>query len=65
MAVDRQERGLGTLSAIQEVEQLHNIKVINIISLDNIVTYLTEHGEMQGHLDAINAYKQQYGSVEA
>ena len=63
MAVDRQERGKSKLSAIQEVEQLHHIKVINIVSLDNIITYLSEHGEMQDHLDAINVYKQQYGSV--
>ena len=62
VAVDRQERGKSTLSAIQEVEQLHNIKVINIVSLDNIITYLLEHGEMPDHLDAINGYKQQYGS---
>ncbi len=63
VAVDRQERGERTLSAIQEVEQLHNIKVINIVSLDNIITYLFEQGDMLDHLDAINEYKQQYGSV--
>ena len=65
VAVDRQERGLGSLSAIHEVEQLHRIIVISIISLDHIVTYLSEHGEMQEHLDAINAYKLQYGTTEA
>jgi orotate phosphoribosyltransferase len=63
VAVDRQERGEGPLSAIQEVEQLHNIKVINIVSLENIITYLAEHAEMRQHLDAINVYKQQYGSA--
>ena len=61
VAVDRQERGQGERSAIQEVEQDHNIKVISIISLDQIINYLTEHGEMQPHLDAIQAYKAQYG----
>ncbi len=61
VAVDRQERGLGEQSAIQEVEQLHNIKVISIVNLENIISYLTEHGEMQAHLDAINAYESQYG----
>lgn len=63
VAVDRQERGKGSLSAIQEVEQLHNIKVINIVSLENIITYLAEHAEMPEYFDAINAYKQQYGSA--
>jgi orotate phosphoribosyltransferase len=65
VAVDRQERGLGEQSAIQEVEQLHNIKVISIVSLENIITYLTEHGEMQVHLDTIKAYESQYGVAKA
>ena len=64
VAVDRQERGLGELSAIQEVEQQHQIKVISIISLENIITYLNEHGESQAHIDAINAYKQEYGAAD-
>jgi orotate phosphoribosyltransferase len=61
VAVDRQERGQGEQSAIQEVEQLHKIKVISIVSLENIITYLTEHGEMSEHLNAIKAYENQYG----
>jgi len=64
VAVDRQERGLGEQSAIQEVEQLHKIKVISIISLEHIVTYLADHGEMQAHLDAIKAYAGQYGAAK-
>ncbi|MBL1142151.1 MAG: orotate phosphoribosyltransferase [Proteobacteria bacterium] len=64
VAVDRQERGLGDQSAIQEVEQVHNIKVISIISLEHIVAYLADHGEMQEHLDAITAYESQYGAVK-
>jgi orotate phosphoribosyltransferase len=62
VAVDRQERGQGEQSAIQEVEQLHKIKVISIISLEHIITYLTDHGEMQAHLDSINAYVKEYGA---
>ena len=65
VAVDRQERGQGTTSAIQEVEQQHGIKVISIISLEQIITYLSDHGDMQIHLDAIQAYKQQYGAAGA
>ena len=65
VAVDRQERGLGPKSAIQEVEQVHNIKVLSIISLDQIIIYLDDHGEMKEHLDAINAYKAKYGAAQA
>ena len=63
VAVDRQERGQGEQSAIQEVEQQHKIKVINIISLENIITYLENHGESRAHIDAINAYKEEYGAA--
>lgn len=63
VAVDRQEKGLGEQSAIQEVEQLHKIKVINIISLEDIITYLAANDDMQEHLNAINAYKNQYGTA--
>ncbi len=64
VAVDRQERGQGEQSAIQEVEQLHNIKVISIVNLEHIIIYLAEHGEMPEHLDAIKAYETQYGTAK-
>ncbi len=64
VAVDRQERGQGETSAIQEVEQVHGINVISIIKLENIVQYLQEHGEMQSHLDAIETYREQYGTAK-
>ena len=41
VALDRQERGLGELSAIQEIEQMLNISVISIINLENIISYLS------------------------
>lgn len=65
IAVDRQERGLGEQSAIQEVEQRHKIKVVSIIGLEHITTYLTELGGMEEHLDAIKAYESEYGAVKA
>jgi orotate phosphoribosyltransferase len=67
VAVDRQERGQGELSAIQEVEQQHEIKVISIISLELIITYLQEHGDndLKAYIDAVHAYKEKYGSLKA
>uniref|UniRef100_UPI003D2D6D37 orotate phosphoribosyltransferase n=1 Tax=Methylophaga lonarensis TaxID=999151 RepID=UPI003D2D6D37 len=40
IALDRQERGKGQMSAIQEVEQQHGIPVISIISLNDLLSYL-------------------------
>ncbi len=61
IALDRQERGKGELSAIQEVEQQYGLKVLNIITLDLLVEYLADKPEMAEHLSAIEAYRAQYG----
>ncbi|PCJ25188.1 MAG: orotate phosphoribosyltransferase [SAR86 cluster bacterium] len=63
VAMDRQERGTGQLSAIQEIEENYQIKVVSIISLQNIVDYLmsTNNESLQQHLDAVVAYRKEYG----
>ena len=62
VAVDRQERGTGELSAIQEVERDLGVVVTPIIRLDDVVDYLVETGLHAEHLDAIEAYRAQYGT---
>ena len=61
IALDRQERGKGELSAIQEVERDFNTQVISIVTLANVVTYLTEQGGMDAQIAAINTYRENYG----
>ncbi len=61
VSVDRQERGLGELSAIQEVERDHGVSVQAIVTLADIVAYLQETGEHAEHLDAIVEYRSRYG----
>ncbi|MGO3344338.1 MAG: orotate phosphoribosyltransferase [Marinomonas sp.] len=63
IALDRQERGQGELSAIQEVERDFGMPVISIVSLHDIMTYLAEQAtpEFSASLDAVTAYRQQYG----
>lgn len=39
IALDRQERGMGELSAIQEVELDYGISVISVVKLCDIVNY--------------------------
>lgn len=63
IAVDRQERGAGALSAVQEVEQDLGLRVISIASLDTLLHYLRDRGDgSRGHFDAISAYQSRYGS---
>lgn len=61
ICLDRQERGTGELSAIQEVQRDYQCEVITIITLDDLVEYLGEKPEMAQELAAINAYRAQYG----
>ncbi len=61
IALDRQERGQGELSAIQQVEQTHQIPVVSIICLNDLLSYLQDHPELQQHLAAVKAYRKQYG----
>ena len=52
VAIDRQEKGKGELSAIQEVERDFGCAVISIVSLGDLVTYLEEKGDAAEHLEA-------------
>ena len=61
VAIDRQEKGQGDLSAIQEVERDFGCHVISIVSLSDVVTYLQEQPEMKDHLVSLQAYRAQYG----
>ncbi|MDO6685747.1 MULTISPECIES: orotate phosphoribosyltransferase [unclassified Agarivorans] len=61
IALDRQEKGKGELSAIQEVERDYSATVISIVKLADLITYLEEQGDNQTALAAVSAYREQYG----
>jgi orotate phosphoribosyltransferase len=61
IALDRQERGQNEQSAIQEVEAEHNIPVVSIICLDDLLAYLQNNADLSEYLPAVKAYRQQYG----
>ena len=64
IALDRQEKGKGELSAIQEVERDYQAKVIAIITLGDLIRYLEEKPEMADALAQVRGYRAQYG-IEA
>jgi orotate phosphoribosyltransferase len=61
VALDRQERGNGELSAIQEVEQLYGIPVGSLIRLDDLVEHLETSTEHQQFLPLVQDYRERYG----
>jgi orotate phosphoribosyltransferase len=60
IALDRQERGQGEKSAIQEVEQDYGIPVAAIARLEDLVSYLAQASDSE-HLEKIRAYRNEYG----
>ncbi|QLG89324.1 orotate phosphoribosyltransferase [Chitinibacter bivalviorum] len=61
IALDRMERGLGELSAVQEVEQQFGIPVIPIASLQDLLTFLADQEGMTENLAKVQNYRAQYG----
>lgn len=62
IALDRQERGEGTTSAVQEVETTLGLRVISIVALETLLNYLDGKDGGRRYLDAINAYRRAYGT---
>ena len=61
ISLDRQERGQGALSAVQELKQSLDIPVLSIIRLNDLIDTLEESGEYEQYLEAVLAYRKKYG----
>jgi orotate phosphoribosyltransferase len=48
LALDRQERGMGPQSAVQEIQANYGIPVIRIVTLDHLIEYLEAGGDADG-----------------
>ena len=64
IALDRQEKGLGELSAVQEVMQANQLPVCAIANLSDLLEYVSNQQDMAQHLLNIQQYRQQYGVIE-
>jgi len=61
IALDRQEKGQGETSAIQEVENNYGLKVASIIQLQLLIEFLERQSDMRDSLQAIYTYREKYG----
>ena len=61
ISLDRQEKGKGELSAIQEVERDFNIPVVSIVNLSQVLDYIQDDASLSQYADAISLYRSQYG----
>jgi orotate phosphoribosyltransferase len=62
LALDRQEKGTGTLSAVQEVEETMGIPVASIIRLEDLIAHLAKIPDRREFLDSMVNYRQLYGT---
>jgi orotate phosphoribosyltransferase len=61
IALDRQERGRGDRSPVQEIEHDFGIPVIAIATLADLLVYMRGRTSLAGHLSGIEAYREAYG----
>ncbi|OTQ49613.1 orotate phosphoribosyltransferase [Gilliamella apis] len=61
ICLDRQEKGRGELSAIQEIKQTYNCDVISIITLDDLIQYLYRDPSRKDQVVQVEAYRSEYG----
>jgi orotate phosphoribosyltransferase len=64
LALDRQERGQGELSAVQEVERTFDLPVVSILKLEDLIVYLEGTGNAE-QLAAVRRYREAYGVAAA
>lgn len=61
IALDRQERGQGELSAVQEVQRDYGIPVIAVAGLKDLMDFIAHRDELAAHRTAVAAYREKYG----
>ena len=61
ICLDRQEKGRGDLSAIQEIKQTYHCDVISIITLDDLIHYLYQDPSRKDQVSQVEAYRAEYG----
>ncbi len=62
IALDRQERGVGEFSAVQEVHRHLGLDVISIATLNDLLNHIRKVHELQVHVPFIEAYRTSYGA---
>lgn len=61
IALDRMEKGTGTKSSVQEVEDTFGIPVIPIVTMAHLITHIQQHPSLSSYLPAMQEYRRQFG----
>lgn len=63
IGLDRQERGLGRLSAVDETREQYGMPVVSVVNLQTIIEYLCQDPSNHVTVEKVRQYQQQYGVV--
>jgi len=63
ISLDRQERGQGAFSAVQELRQSLDIQVLSIIRLNDLIDTIEDSSEYEQYLEPVLAYRKKYGVI--
>ncbi|GBL32108.1 orotate phosphoribosyltransferase [Methylophilaceae bacterium] len=61
ISIDREEKGSGSLSAIEEIKEAHHLPVCHLTSLQEIMRYIERHEDYASHMGAMRVYQKEYG----
>jgi orotate phosphoribosyltransferase len=68
LALDRQERGTGALTAVQEVESHEGLRCVSIVTLADLIEALSQSADARARISAeqltsLEAYRRRYGAL--
>ncbi len=64
IAMDREEKGSGSMSAIKEIKEDLGISIVSIITFSDLISYLEDDEILKPHLEAMHEYREIYGAQD-
>ncbi len=61
LSLDRQEKGMGELSAVQEVEKKYGVAVSSIVTFSEVIHYLLATNTNTSATEKVKRYRENYG----
>ena len=61
VGLDRQEKGTSAQSASFELEQTYNLKVLSVICLDDLISFLKQSDQAE-FIDSMESYRDEWGA---
>jgi orotate phosphoribosyltransferase len=61
ISIDREEKGTGSLSAVEEIKETHHLPICHLTSLQEIMRYIEHHETYASYIDGMQAYQKEYG----